>query len=302
MSILKDFEKRLEGAVEGFFARAFRSGLQPVELAKAVQRYAANYQQVGLNGVFVPNVYRFSLSAADLDRFSGFTRSLQRELADVARRTADERGWRTHGPIRIEFERSDGVRVGTFELRGKAEAPTSGRHESGQQQAPAPPAVQHGPDVAPAAAVAPLRPAPPPGASSPGPAPATPALPPGAGPVAPPAGPRPAVDLPSALPPTPPTTEFARLQIVDGEGAGRAYRVVHQAVLGRLPECEVTLVGASVSRRHARVQREGDRWTVADLGSTNGVRLNQQPIVAAELHDGDRIELGGVTLAFSLER
>ncbi len=38
MSVLRDFERRLEGAVEGFFARAFRSGLQPVELAKALQR------------------------------------------------------------------------------------------------------------------------------------------------------------------------------------------------------------------------------------------------------------------------
>ena len=41
MGVLQDFERRLEGAVEGFFARAFRSGLQPVELAKALQRYAA---------------------------------------------------------------------------------------------------------------------------------------------------------------------------------------------------------------------------------------------------------------------
>ena len=56
MSILRDFEKRLEGAVEGFFARAFRSGLQPVELAKAVQRYAGNYQQVGVDGVLYMQV------------------------------------------------------------------------------------------------------------------------------------------------------------------------------------------------------------------------------------------------------
>ena len=127
MSILRDFEKRLEGAVEGFFARAFRSGLQPVELAKAIQRYEGNYQQVGVDAVYVPNVYRFTLSPADLERFSGFTRSLQRELADVARRTADEKGWQTQGPIRIEFERSDTIRVGTFELRGKTEAPDTQR-------------------------------------------------------------------------------------------------------------------------------------------------------------------------------
>src|SRR5918998_2380225 len=90
MSILRDFEKRLEGAVEGFFARAFRSGLQPIELAKAIQRYASNYQQVGIDGVLVPNVYRFALSPEDTERFSGFAESLRRELADVVEKTAVE--------------------------------------------------------------------------------------------------------------------------------------------------------------------------------------------------------------------
>ena len=98
MGILRDFEKRLEGAVEGFFARTFRSGLQPIELAKAVQRYAGNYQQVGVDGVFVPNVYRFDLSAEDHERFSGFEQSLKAELAGVVKRTAADRGWRLQGP------------------------------------------------------------------------------------------------------------------------------------------------------------------------------------------------------------
>ncbi|HVM21552.1 MAG TPA: DUF3662 domain-containing protein, partial [Egibacteraceae bacterium] len=93
MGILRDFERRLEGAVEGFFARTFRSGLQPVELAKAVQRYAGNYQQVGVDGVFVPNVYRFELSPDDFERFSGFSESLKAELSGVVKRTAADRGW-----------------------------------------------------------------------------------------------------------------------------------------------------------------------------------------------------------------
>ncbi|MEX2620203.1 MAG: DUF3662 and FHA domain-containing protein [Egibacteraceae bacterium] len=122
MGILRDFENRLEGAVEGFFARAFRSGLQPVELAKAIQRYAGNYQQVGVSGVIVPNVFRFQLSTDDLARFQGFSESLERELGDVLRRTAGERGWRLEGPPQIEFVAGENVRVGTYELRGKVEA------------------------------------------------------------------------------------------------------------------------------------------------------------------------------------
>lgn len=253
MSILRDFEKRLEGAVEGFFARAFRSGLQPVELAKAVQRYEADYQHVGVEAVYVPNVFRFTLSPADLQRFSGFTRSLQRELADVARRTADEKGWRTQGPIRIEFERSDDIRVGTFELRGKSESPDANR-------VPQPVA---GPDGSPE--------------------------PPEAG------------DSPSAEPALAGAGTNPILRAVDGDDAGKVYPIsAPQVVLGRLPECDITLTGAAVSRRHARIQREGERWTVTDLGSTNGVRVNAQPVQVSEIKPGDRIEVGDVTFTFLL--
>jgi hypothetical protein len=132
MSVLKDFERRLEGAVEGFFARAFRSGLQPVELAKAVQRYAGNYQNVGVDGVFVPNVYRFELNPADHERFREFGESLANELSDVLVRTAAERGWQLRGPARIELAVNDEVPVGTYELRGKVEA-APGHQPSGRR-------------------------------------------------------------------------------------------------------------------------------------------------------------------------
>ena len=142
MGILRDFEARLEGAVEGFFARVFRSGLQPVELAKALQRYASNYRQVGIDGVFVPNVYRFGLSQDDAERFRGFGESLKQELADVVRRTARERGWHLQGPVRIELVPSDEVAVGRYEVRGKVEAlpasTTDGPHRESPRRVAAP--------------------------------------------------------------------------------------------------------------------------------------------------------------------
>jgi hypothetical protein len=243
MSILRDFEKRLEGAVEGFFARAFRSGLQPVELAKALQRYAANYQQVGVEGVFVPNVYRFTLSEEDVQRFSGFSESLARELADVVRRTAEDRGWQTKGPVRIELEAAPHVRVGTYELRGKAEAAR-----------------------VPAAA----------GAASMG-----------------------ASAGATQMTPQRQQRTGASLRVMAGGEVGTQFAVGSSAVIGRLPECDVTLDDPSVSRRHARIHREGNRWTIEDLGSTNGVRVNGEQVGQSELHDGDRLDFGGVKMAFS---
>lgn len=160
MGILRDFENRLAAGVEGFFARVFRSRLQPVELAKAVQRYAGDYQQVGVRGIIVPNVYRFVLSPADMERFGGFSDALEQELAEVIQRTADERGWRLEGPARIELTEADHIRVGTYELRGKVEAAPSHRRSGSPQQPPQEqqsgstrimPAVGGGPGQAPSA-------------------------------------------------------------------------------------------------------------------------------------------------------
>lgn len=138
MAILKDFERRLEGAVEGFFARAFRSGLQPVELAKAVQRYGNHYKQVDVDGTVVPNVYRIELSAADAERFQGYGEALRRELAAVVHKTARDRDWKLRGPVRIEVRVSDDVRPGTYELRGKIESGSPPAPQQASAPTPAP--------------------------------------------------------------------------------------------------------------------------------------------------------------------
>lgn len=122
VGVLQDFERRLEGAVEGFFARAFRSGLQPVELAKAVQRYAEDHQHVTAGGVVVPNVYRVQVSDKDHDRLSTFGTSLPRELGEVVVGTAADHGWTLRGPVKIRVEADEKVRVGRYKLAGRVEA------------------------------------------------------------------------------------------------------------------------------------------------------------------------------------
>lgn len=120
--MLQEFERRLEGAVEGFFARAFRSGVQPIELAKAVQRYAQSNQHVTSDGVVVPNVYRLAVGDKDHARLEGYGASLPRELAEVVARTAAERGWSLRGPTRVKIEREADIRLGRYRLTGRVEA------------------------------------------------------------------------------------------------------------------------------------------------------------------------------------
>jgi Protein of unknown function (DUF3662)/FHA domain len=122
MRILRDFERRLEGAVEGLFARAFRSGVQPVELGKRLVREVEDGRTVGVNRVYVPNVYVYELSVGDRERFADYEVALAQELAALAVDTARERDWAMLGPARIEFQTADDLEVGRFRLRSRVEA------------------------------------------------------------------------------------------------------------------------------------------------------------------------------------
>src|SRR5829696_5057508 len=74
------------------------------------------------------------------------------------------------------------------------------------------------------------------------------------------------------------------------------------AVLGRSREADIVLDDANVSRKHAEVRPSGASWTVRDLGSTNGVKVNGRRITGAQsLRPGDIIELGTSQATFELE-
>jgi hypothetical protein len=68
--------------------------------------------------------------------------------------------------------------------------------------------------------------------------------------------------------------------------------------IGRAAECEVRLADTSVSRRHAEVRAAGDGWTVVDLGSTNGTKVNGATVTDRKLKDGDTISVGDTHLKF----
>jgi pSer/pThr/pTyr-binding forkhead associated (FHA) protein len=73
------------------------------------------------------------------------------------------------------------------------------------------------------------------------------------------------------------------------------------AVLGRSRDCDIVLDDAGVSRRHAEIRPTEDEWVLADLGSTNGVRVNGRALRSKHaLQLGDRIELGNTELVFEV--
>ena len=66
---LQRFERRLERLVEGAFSKAFRSGLQPVEIGRRLTREMDLQRRLGVHGLIAPNAFTVELSSRDFDRF-----------------------------------------------------------------------------------------------------------------------------------------------------------------------------------------------------------------------------------------
>ena len=91
----------------------------------------------------------------------------------------------------------------------------------------------------------------------------------------------------------------ASLVVIHGELLGQRVELdAGSVVIGRSPDCEFQINHRSVSRQHCRIWREGESYRLRDLDSTNKTFLNEQPILEAELRDGDHIAVGDNVLKF----
>ncbi len=113
---LQQFERRLERLVEGTFSKAFRSGLQPVEIARKLNREMDAGRTLGVRGKVVPNEFTVQLSAGDYDRFESFDDVLARELAEQAREHAREETYQFVGPVTVHLLEEPGLRKGTCRI------------------------------------------------------------------------------------------------------------------------------------------------------------------------------------------
>lgn len=142
MGALNRLEQRLEHMVTGAFARAFRSAVQPMEIAAALQREVDNSAQIlSRQRRLAPNNFDIDLSASDFDRLATFGEALSRELASMLHDHADEQGYVFAGPVRLNFSRVDALSTGRFRVRSTASAavtPKSKREVSDGAAAQAP--------------------------------------------------------------------------------------------------------------------------------------------------------------------
>ena len=135
MGMLQRFEMRLEHAVSGAFAKAFRSAVQPVELAAALQREVDNSAQIlSRNRRLVPNTFHIELSPMDYDRLSPYQETLTGELIEMLREHADEQHYVFAGQVTIDLSEEEDLVTGRFRVRSSATANVSGSHKAAEPQ------------------------------------------------------------------------------------------------------------------------------------------------------------------------
>lgn len=96
-----------------------------------------------------------------------------------------------------------------------------------------------------------------------------------------------------------PEEQSACLVVIHGAGLGQRVDIGEAITrIGRDHACEMLIAHPSVSRRHCEIWRDGDRYRVRDLGSTNTTRLNDRVVEVADLADGDHLTIGESIVKF----
>ena len=267
MSVLRTIESKIEGLFEGVFGRAFKTNVQPIELARKLAKEMEENRSVSVSRVYVPNEYSVYLSPEDREAFASYEGSLLRELEKYLADHARREGFALLTDPIVTFHTDADLELGQFGIATRV------------VQGPGPLPS----DEPPLAVVTPPA-APPQTPPSPVPSPEIVTS---------------ATMLYSA---EASSSEQQAAETVSLElGATRIPVTGTGAEIGRSQGCAVHVEDPNVSRRHARLVNEEGLWWIVDLDSTNGTEVNGRRVRRARVGDGDRITVGSTELVFRRE-
>jgi Protein of unknown function (DUF3662)/FHA domain len=136
--VLRAIEQRLERVFEGVFGRAFRTNVQPVELARKLAKEMDEHRSTSVTRIYVPNEYTIYLSSADRTQFEGYESSLVAELEEYLTEHASRESYALLTPPRVLFETDDDLGVGEFGIATRmAQSDRSGDEPPEGADAPA---------------------------------------------------------------------------------------------------------------------------------------------------------------------
>jgi Protein of unknown function (DUF3662)/FHA domain len=131
--VLRAIEQKIEALFEGVFGRAFRTNVQPVELARKLTKEMDDHRSVSVSRVYVPNEYTVYLSTADRQQFEGYESSLISELVEYLTEHARRESYALLTPPNVLLETDDDLSVGEFGIATRMVQPRRGRHADGPE-------------------------------------------------------------------------------------------------------------------------------------------------------------------------
>src|SRR2546425_1005431 len=124
--VLRTLEQKIEALFEGVFGRAFRTNVQPVELARKIAKEMDDHRTVSVSRVYVPNEYTVFLSTADREQFESYESSLLTELEEYVGEHAKRENYALLTPPRVLLETDDDLAVGEFGIATRMVQPRRG--------------------------------------------------------------------------------------------------------------------------------------------------------------------------------
>lgn len=123
MGVFDNLERKLEGVVNGAFARAFKGDVQPVEITARLQKELdAEARMLSRDRRLVPNDFTIGLSRHDYDRLVPYSRTLNSDIVPQLREYAANAGYVFNGPVTIAYELEPQLPVGRFTVESQAVA------------------------------------------------------------------------------------------------------------------------------------------------------------------------------------
>jgi hypothetical protein len=295
MNPLRTLENMIAGLVEGTFGRVFKAEVRPMELAHKLAREMDENKTTSVSRVYAPNEYSVWLSPRDRARYDGVEQEVIDELCAYLLEHARGENLALASRPQIVFHTDESLQLGEFGIEARLAKLEEDPPENEEPPRPVPAARRastgsaRGADVSVELGGS--------GAATRSPAP-----------------PAPAYAEPEEVGNTMIFSNSRRTRdAVEEAGARRRPKALllvsgrrmllapRGATIGRSRDCDIVLEDSSVSRRHAELRPGAPGWTIEDLGSTNGVRVNGLTVHGAhEVRTGDRIEVGSTEMLFEI--
>lgn len=123
MAVLRSIESKIEGLFEGVFGRAFRTHVQPIELARKLVKEMDDHRSVSVSRVYVPNEYTVYLSTDDRNQFEGYETALVGELQEYLAEHARREKYALLAPPNVLVTTDDDLAIGEFGIATRLVSP-----------------------------------------------------------------------------------------------------------------------------------------------------------------------------------